>query len=222
MQSLEYRVQGQGLIVQDHELINLLYANKIINLYSLITGIVRDIAGAAVHYACKIEFERKVNQHSFLEEGSVWNDMMKKNTPKFHTAYYDLYFKNGVSLYKMGREPEVRQNKVWSVFIAENTIQTNLDSSTSITLKDIQNDLYLLTDSLRKVDWKMGTEIRKIAGFDCRKAVGKIMDSIIVIAFYSDEIMPSGGPESFGGLPGMILGLAIPVCILPGMLRNWN
>ncbi len=158
----------------------------------------------------KIEFERKVNQHSFLEEGSVWNDMMKKNTPKFHTAYYDLYFKNGVSLYKMGREPEVRQNKVWSVFIAENTIQTNLDSSTSITQKDIQNDLYLLTDSLRKVDWKMGTEIRKIAGFDCRKAVGKIMDSIIVIAFYSDEIMPSGGPESFGGLPGMILGLAIP------------
>lgn len=158
----------------------------------------------------KIEFERKVNQHSMLEEGSIWNDMMKKNTPKFHTAYYDLYFKDGLSLYKTGREPEVRQNKVWSVFIAENTIQTNLDSSTATTLKDIQNDLYLLTDSVRKIDWKIGTEIRKIAGFDCRKAVGRIMDSIVVIAFYADEILPSGGPESFNGLPGMILGLAIP------------
>jgi GLPGLI family protein len=158
----------------------------------------------------KIEFERKVNQHSMLEEGSIWNDVMKKNTPKFHTAYYDLYFKDGLSLYKTGREPEVRQNKVWTVFIAENTIQTNLDSSRTTTLKDIQNDLYLLTDSVRKIDWKIGTEIRKIAGFDCRKAVGRIMDSIVVIAFYADEVLPSGGPESFNGLPGMILGLAIP------------
>ena len=158
----------------------------------------------------KIEYERKVNQHSMLEENSIWDEMMKKNTPKFHTAYYDLYFRDGLSLYKIGREPETRQNKVWSVFLAENTIQTNLDSSTSTTLKDIQNDLYLLTDSLRKIDWKIGTEIRKIAGFDCRKAVGRIMDSIVVIAFYCDEILPSGGPESFNGLPGMILGLAIP------------
>ncbi|NII28947.1 GLPGLI family protein [Pseudoflavitalea sp. X16] len=158
----------------------------------------------------KIEYERKVNQHSMLEEGSIWNDVMKKNTPKFHTAYYDLYFKDGLSLYKTGREPEVRQNKVWTVFIAENTIQTNLDSSKTTTLKDIQNDLYLLTDSVRKIDWKIGTEIRKIAGFDCRKAVGRIMDSIVVIAFYAEEVLPSGGPESFNGLPGMILGLAIP------------
>lgn len=158
----------------------------------------------------KIEYERKVNQHSMLEEGRIWDEMMKKNTPKFYTAYFDLYFKDGLSLYKNGKEPEVRQNKVWGVFIAENTIQTNLDSSKTTTLKDIQNDLYLLTDSVRKIDWKIGTEIRKIAGFDCRKAVGRIMDSIVVIAFYAEEVLPSGGPESFNGLPGMILGLAIP------------
>ena len=158
----------------------------------------------------KIEFERKVNQHSFLEEGSIWNDMMKKNTPKFNTAYFDLYFKDGILLYKNGREPETRQNKVWGVFIAENTIQTNLETDSATTQKDIQNDLYLISTPLRKVEWKIGNEIRKIAGFDCRKAVGKIMDSIVVIAFYSDEILPSGGPESFSGLPCMILGLAIP------------
>jgi GLPGLI family protein len=32
----------------------------------------------------------------------------------------------------------------------------------------------------------------------------------VVVAFYTDEIIPSGGPESFGGMPGMILGLSIP------------
>ncbi len=29
----------------------------------------------------KIEFERKTNQHAFLEEGSMWDDMMKKIRP---------------------------------------------------------------------------------------------------------------------------------------------
>ena len=36
------------------------------------------------------------------------------------------------------------------------------------------------------------------------------MDSVYVIAFYTDQITTNGGPESFNGLPGMILGVAIP------------
>ena len=92
----------------------------------------------------------------------------------------------------------------------ENTIFTNLDSSAAVTQRTLYGDSYLVSDSVRRVDWKISTEIRKIAGFDCRKAVGRIMDSIIVIAFYTDEIVTPGGPESFSGLPGMILGLAIP------------
>jgi GLPGLI family protein len=31
-----------------------------------------------------------------------------------------------------------------------------------------------------------------------------------VVAFYTDEIPISGGPEQMGGLPGMILELAVP------------
>lgn len=158
----------------------------------------------------KIEFERKTNQHAFMDENNMWDAMMKKNLPKFVTYYFDLNFDKGHSVYKQGRDPEVRQNKYWGIFDADNIIATNLDSNTSVTQKSIYGDTYLIADSVRKIDWKIGTEIRKIAGFDCRKAVGKVMDSIIVIAFYTDEIIPSGGPESFAGLPGMILGIAIP------------
>jgi len=158
----------------------------------------------------KIEYERKVNQHSFLEEGNTWSEMMLKSTPKFHTAYYDLLFKDNTTLYRAGREPDVRQNKVWGVFECENTVLTHLDSNTYVAQKDVRNDFFLVADSVRKIDWKISNEFRPIAGFNCRKAVGKIMDSIIVIAFYTDEILPSGGPESFTGLPGMILGIAIP------------
>lgn len=36
-----------------------------------------------------------------------------------------------------------------------------------------------------------------------------MMDSIYIVAFYTDEIPVSGGPESFAGLPGMIQGVAL-------------
>ena len=49
-----------------------------------------------------------------------------------------------------------------------------------------------------------------IAGFNCRKAVAIMFDSVYVFAFYTDEIMIPGGPCSINGLPGMILGVALP------------
>jgi GLPGLI family protein len=158
----------------------------------------------------RIEYERKTNQHAFMEEGSMWDEAAKKNMPKFVTYYYDLTFKGDRTLFKTGRDPETKQMKFWGVFDSENTISTTLDSNNSVTQRSIYGDVYLVGDSLRHIDWKITPEIRKIAGFDCRKAVGRLMDSIVVIAFYTDEILTNGGPESFNGLPGMILGLAIP------------
>jgi hypothetical protein len=39
---------------------------------------------------------------------------------------------------------------------------------------------------------------------------GLTLDSIYVVALYTDKIAVSGGPESFGGLPAMILQVAFP------------
>jgi GLPGLI family protein len=158
----------------------------------------------------KIEYERKTNQHPFMEGGNMWDEAAKKSMSKFVTYYYDLTFKGDRTLFQTGRDPEIKQSKFWGVFDSENTILSRLDSNVSLTQRIIYGDQYLVTDSLRNIDWKITPEIRKIAGFDCRKAVGRIMDSIVVIAFYTDEIITAGGPESFNSLPGMIMGLAIP------------
>lgn len=52
---------------------------------------------------------------------------------------------------------------------------------------------------------------------------------MVVIAFFTDEILCNGGPEFFHGLPGMILGVAIPrmhttwyATKLELMEVNWN
>ncbi|MGZ3819475.1 MAG: GLPGLI family protein, partial [Mucilaginibacter sp.] len=71
-------------------------------------------------------------------------------------------------------------------------------------------EVFLVNDSTRKIKWKITDETREIAGYTCRRANAIMLDSIYVVAFYTTNIPVSGGPESFSGLPGMILGVALP------------
>jgi GLPGLI family protein len=91
-----------------------------------------------------------------------------------------------------------------------NTIFTDLNASTASDQKKVFEETFLVKDSTRKINWKITSETRDIAGYTCRRANALILDSIYVVAFYTDEIPLSGGPEAFTGLPGMILGVALP------------
>lgn len=160
----------------------------------------------------RIEFERKINVHRQfdVDENDSWYKEYVSKLPKFYSSYFDLYFSDDKTMYKHNRDGDGPKN-MWGLGPAkENTIVTDLSKQSIVSLKRVFEDSYLVTDSTRKLEWKMSDETRTIAGFECRKAVAKICDSVYVVAFYTDEITVSGGPESFNGLPGMILGLAIP------------
>jgi GLPGLI family protein len=77
-------------------------------------------------------------------------------------------------------------------------------------IKQVYEQRFVVQDSMRRIDWRLKDELRTIAGYKCRKAVGIICDSVYVVAFYTDEILANTGPEMFGNLPGMVLELAIP------------
>lgn len=163
----------------------------------------------------KIEFERKTNVYRLFfndMEGSFM-EMIKKATPQFRTDYFDLLFTESNSLYKPGRESDEPKKGLGFFGNApgsDNIVYKDLQNETAISTKQVYESKFLLSDSLRHVDWKLQPETRTIAGFECRKAVGRICDSVVVVAFYTDEIVPATGPESFCGLPGMILEIAIP------------
>jgi GLPGLI family protein len=158
----------------------------------------------------KIEFERKMNLHKQVDNDS-WGEMMKKSLPQFQTDYFDLYFDNSKTLYKPGREVASVKVPEWAAGPAfNNVVYNDLESKKFTSQKTVFESSFLIQDSLRKVDWKISADTRTIAGFECRKATTIIMDSIFVVAFFTDQIVPAAGPESFTGLPGMILGLAIP------------
>ncbi|WP_448634820.1 GLPGLI family protein [Pedobacter panaciterrae] len=91
-----------------------------------------------------------------------------------------------------------------------NELYADYANRNRVLRKNIMGDDYLLKDTIPHVSWKIMHDIRIISGFECRKAIGRINDTVYVVAFYTDEILLRGGPEGFNGLPGMILGLAIP------------
>jgi GLPGLI family protein len=166
--------------------------------------------------AGKIEYERKVNIHrqidDMMEDGNrSWMDKVKAQMPKFNTTYFDYSFNTNSGLYKPGRETATPVKSMFgNTPAADNVVFTDFKSEKVTAAKQVFEEKFLIQDSMRKIDWKILDEVRVIANYKCRKAVGRICDSVYVVAFYTDDIMVSGGPEMFGGLPGMILELAIP------------
>jgi GLPGLI family protein len=166
--------------------------------------------------AGKIEFERKTNVHAVLKDNSdgdddSWLQQIKAEAPKFKSTFFDLIFDTARAIYKPGRELEnAYKGYTGDGPAADNIVLTNFATHTVRAIKHVYEQKFQVQDSIRSMDWIAKDEIRTIANFKCRKAVGRICDSVYVVAFYTEDIIAAGGPEMFGGLPGMILELAIP------------
>ena len=159
----------------------------------------------------KIEFEKKLNVYAGMDNDNSWTELEKKSTAQFKISYFDLVFTRNKTLYKPGREAtDNNRMEFFEKPAQDNVIYSELDNATAVSQKKVFEQLFLVQDSLRTIQWKLTDESRTIAGFACRRANAIIMDSVYVVAFYTDEILTTGGPESFNGLPGMILGVALP------------
>jgi GLPGLI family protein len=160
----------------------------------------------------KVYYERRINQLRVMEEEeeNSWTAEIKKIYPRFVNDNFVLSFSNDRSVFRL--EKENPQNKyLWGTKPSEDEVTVQQLSNNKVMVqREVFEQTYLVTDSIRKLEWVITGETREIAGYECRKAVTRICDSVYVVAFYTDDILVSSGPESFGGLPGMILGLAIP------------
>ena len=169
-------------------------------------------AGSAQQFISegKIEYEMRVNNHRMFGDG-IWGEMLKNRVANFSTYYYNLFFKDNKALYKFDRENEKDKIPFGDNNREDNIWYNDYIAGTFTHQKFVFDNIYLLSDSLMKINWKLvPNETRDIAGFNCKKAQGIIFDSVYVFAFYTDEITASGGPMGIHGLPGMIMGITIP------------
>lgn len=168
-----------------------------------------------------IEFERRTNVFAMIEklinkDNEAYLapalEAYKKNNPQFRTLKSTLSFSDNKTLFTpIDADPPANALMAFAPLMSQNnTIYTDLDEHMSIGEKKVFDGLFLVKDSTRKIKWKITDETRDIAGYICRRANGIMLDSIYVVAFFTGKIPVPGGPESFNGLPGMILGVALP------------
>lgn len=161
----------------------------------------------------KVEFEKTTSVRQLmkdLQENDSWFEQNKDRYPVSLLNYYEFTGDTSKSIYKPGKDVPLDPRMWYRPVADKNIVYSDFKNGTITAQKPVFEETFLMQDSLLKIKWKITGDSRTIAGYECRKAIGTIDDSITVFAFYCDQLLVNGGPEGVQGLPGMILGMGIP------------
>ena len=117
-----------------------------------------------------------------------------------------LVFNQDVSSYKVS-ESQGNDSRVKS--LGEGTGKNyfkDLSKKAYLSKADILGKPFLISDVLKKIDWKLTGEGKKIDKMNCQKATA-IVGKYEVEAWFALEIPVSSGPANYWGLPGLIIEL---------------
>ena len=101
----------------------------------------------------------------------------------------------------------------------------NITESKKVDQRELGGKSYIIADSIKKLNWKVAGETKVILGHNCMKATTqrmqesfrmtmdngeakreKVMDTMNIVAWFTNEIPGSFGPDTYQGqLPGTIL-----------------
>ena len=134
--------------------------------------------------------------------------------PKEHKSLKALAFNSKASLYKnVEKEDEDPANAAMEGGVrtvvhmgqsSESEYFKDLETETSVEMKDFMGKRFLIKGEQKKIAWKLTGEQKAIHGYTCQKAT--FTDSSKTVeAWFTSQIPVSTGPEGFGGLPGLIL-----------------
>lgn len=182
------------------------------SLYLLVSVLFFTLNTTAQQFVDKaeIEFEVNTNVKKNMSNNS-WDEMMKENLSELKTSFWTYSFDNNKSIFKFNRWSEkTRIPKYIKDQDEENSWYFDFNTKTMSSQKQVVGTSIVISDSIMPIEWRITNENREIAGYNCRKAIGKIFGDVYIFAFYTDDITITGGPISVNGLPGMILGLTIP------------
>jgi GLPGLI family protein len=161
------------------------------------------------------------------------DDHLSQMMPKSRTDKFELSFGNNQSLWKHVDEDdnsdEISGNgmQIKMMTPGQNDIVFhNFGAAKKVEQKDIMDKKFVVTDSIRKLNWKLTGETQTILGHVCQQAIAErtgkrtqmtmdngkmerkeINDTTKIIAWFTPDIPVPAGPEVQGQLPGLILAL---------------
>ena len=155
--------------------------------------------------------------------------------PKTRTDQFELLFGNNQSLWQYLPSASNEDPGTFSgggVIVRfggmNEIIFADFDKGTRTDQREIMDRSFVVSDSLRKGEWKLTEETKTILNYPVRKAVGQristrmqmsmengemkrqsVADTAVVEAWFTTDIPLPVGPETPGQLPGAILELDV-------------
>jgi GLPGLI family protein len=180
----------------------------------------------------KIIFERTMQLQIRINDG---NPAFQNMIPRERKDKFELLFTEGKSLWQpveddnQGDEMNFGDGNAMRMVIrmpgSEDITYHNIAESKKVEQRELGGKNYIIADSIRKQNWKLAGETKQILGYNCMKATSqrtqesmrmtmdngeakreKVIDTLNIVAWFTNEIPGSFGPEMYQGqLPGTIL-----------------
>lgn len=187
--------------------------NRIINLllFTLIaTASMAQKTEGVVNYTRKTYWTKIIGRMAYLSQeekdraAQTW-----KNDDEFKEKM-KLAFNANESLYTFASEQGETEDASYSWRNSELKLYRNFEKDKKTDVVEMLGKTYIVEDSLHTPVWKIGNQIKDVAGYICMKA--EMEDPIKkqkITAWFAQDIPVSAGPERANGLPGLILELSL-------------
>lgn len=179
----------------------------------------------------KVIYQRTTQMQFNFNNGNGDQPVTQTRTNKF-----EMSFANNQMIWKQG-EDDIQDDAGGGMGGGGMVIRTmgggaddatfcDFEKSRRVELREFFDKKFLISDSLRKGNWKLSEETKTILNHSCRKAtsvrIGKRMmmsmengkmerkeidDTSHIVAWFTTDIPVPAGPEVQGQLPGLILEL---------------
>lgn len=154
----------------------------------------------------EITFIRRTNLEKRFE-GSALPGRMNNNLKEPKEDRFKLYFNETSSLFIPVPVTVGEEDREWAT--TKTTTLLDLNSGEVNREFSFMGSNVYLNEKVTERDWIITGTSRDIAGYHSKQAMWVVNDSTTIYAWFSEQIAPSVGPETYWGLPGTILGLAI-------------
>lgn len=163
-----------------------------------------------VTYVRKEHWLKIINRLTFLsvEQKDRMMQTWKNEEEDNKGIKMKLSFNADESLYTYNSEEPEEGTYSWRK--SEFYMYRNFAKERKFDILEMLGRTYVLDDSLHAPVWKIGNQIKEVAGYVCMKA--ETEDPVKkqkITAWFAQDIPVSAGPEQYNSLPGLILELDI-------------
>ena len=162
-----------------------------------------------VNYTRKTYWSKIITRMTFLsQEEKDRSAQIRKNWEEDNKGEkMKMTFNANESLYTYG-DLGSTEDGGYSWRNSELKLYRNFEKDKKTDIIEMLGKTYVVEDSLHTPTWKIGNQIKDVAGYVCMKA--ETEDPIKkqkITAWFAQDIPVPAGPERYNGLPGVILEL---------------